>query len=193
MHWSLSDLCFSTRMACTAFIRVFTTSTRLKECKVCRCSLAKPTYIQVRKDLKSSRPDSGVWSFLLFFSGIIGKKHVGPGSVYPFDFAYTEENSSVLQVGRNITRIKLLVRKFFQAHKEDEASEQEGRSFFLYVAFHDTHRCGHSQPQYGAFCEKFGNGEIGMGRIPDWKPVYYTPEQVKVGVYQNFFFFPTSQ
>eukprot|EP00066_Takifugu_rubripes_P006939 XP_003972080.1 PREDICTED: N-sulphoglucosamine sulphohydrolase [Takifugu rubripes] len=114
-------------------------------------------------------------------TGIIGKKHVGPGSVYPFDFAYTEENGSVLQVGRNITRIKLLVRKFFQAHKEDKVnSQEEERPFFLYVAFHDTHRCGHSQPQYGAFCEKFGNGEKGMGRIPDWKPVYYTPDQVKV-------------
>ncbi|XP_017272297.1 N-sulphoglucosamine sulphohydrolase [Kryptolebias marmoratus] len=128
-------------------------------------------------------------------TGIIGKKHVGPGSVYPFDFAYTEENNSVLQVGRNITRIKLLVRKFFQTHKE-EASKQrqhneektsnsgdtkeEERPFFLYVAFHDTHRCGHSQPQYGAFCEKFGNGETGMGRIPDWTPVYYTSDQVKV-------------
>lgn len=33
---------------------------------------------------------------------------------YPFDFAFTEENGSVLQVGRNITRIKLLVRKFLQ-------------------------------------------------------------------------------
>lgn len=106
---------------------------------------------------------------------------MGPGSVYPFDFAYTEENGSVLQVGRNITRIKLLVRKFFQAHKEDKVnSQEEERPFFLYVAFHDTHRCGHSQPQYGAFCEKFGNGEKGMGRIPDWKPVYYTPDQVKV-------------
>lgn len=102
--------------------------------------------------------------------------------MYPFDFAYTEENGSVLQVGRNITRIKLLVRKFFQAHKEDKVTlQQEERPFFLYVAFHDTHRCGHSQPQYGAFCEKFGNGEKGMGRIPDWKPVYYTPDQVKVG------------
>ncbi|XP_063296798.1 N-sulphoglucosamine sulphohydrolase-like, partial [Pelobates fuscus] len=48
-------------------------------------------------------------------TGIIGKKHVGPESVYPFDFAYTEENSSVLQVGRNITRIKLLVRKFLNS------------------------------------------------------------------------------
>lgn len=132
----------------------------------------------------------------LSFTGIIGKKHVGPGSVYPFDFAYTEENNSVLQVGRNITRIKLLVRKFFQTHKEEvnkqrqheeekkgnnEEAEEDERPFFLYVAFHDTHRCGHSQPQYGAFCEKFGNGETGMGRIPDWTPVYYTPDQVKVG------------
>ncbi|XP_042290726.1 N-sulphoglucosamine sulphohydrolase [Thunnus thynnus] len=128
-------------------------------------------------------------------TGIIGKKHVGPGSVYPFDFAYTEETNSVLQVGRNITRIKLLVRKFFKTHKDEaferrqkkeenkgdrEGIKDEERPFFLYVAFHDTHRCGHSQPQYGAFCEKFGNGEMGMGRIPDWTPEYYTPEQVKV-------------
>lgn len=35
--------------------------------------------------------------------------------MYPFDFAYTEENSSVLQVGRNITRIKVLVRRFLQS------------------------------------------------------------------------------
>ncbi|XP_029950991.1 N-sulfoglucosamine sulfohydrolase [Salarias fasciatus] len=124
-------------------------------------------------------------------TGIIGKKHVGPGAVYPFDFAFTEENSSVLQVGRNITRIKLLVRRFFQLHKEGNSVQRENsdgrvnpneedKPFFLYVAFHDTHRCGHSQPQYGSFCEKFGNGEMGMGRIPDWTPVYYTPEQVKV-------------
>lgn len=40
---------------------------------------------------------------------------MGPEAVYPFDFAYTEENSSVLQVGRNITRIKALVRRFLQS------------------------------------------------------------------------------
>ncbi|CAK7291256.1 N-sulphoglucosamine sulphohydrolase [Vulpes lagopus] len=105
-------------------------------------------------------------------TGIIGKKHVGPESVYPFEFAYTEENSSVLQVGRNITRIKLLVRKFLQT--------QDDRPFFLYVAFHDPHRCGHSQPQFGTFCEKFGNGESGMGRIPDWTPQTYDPLDVLV-------------
>uniref|UniRef100_A0A8D0H612 N-sulfoglucosamine sulfohydrolase n=1 Tax=Sphenodon punctatus TaxID=8508 RepID=A0A8D0H612_SPHPU len=105
-------------------------------------------------------------------TGIIGKKHVGPEPVYPFDFAYTEENSSVLQVGRNITRIKLLIRKFL--------CSQDERPFLLYVAFHDPHRCGHSQPQYGAFCEQFGNGESGMGWIPDWKPQHYSPERVQV-------------
>lgn len=185
-------------MAFTAFIKAFTTSTHLMEYKASRFSFAKPTYTQVNnREIKSILPctlsfnhhPSPISLSSSSFSGIIGKKHVGPGSVYPFDFAYTEENSSVLQVGRNITRIKLLVRKFFQTHKEEERknkgkkdkiNDHEERSFFLYVAFHDTHRCGHSQPQYGAFCEKFGNGEMGMGRIPDWKPEYYTPEQVKV-------------
>ena len=32
----------------------------------------------------------------------------------------------------------------------------------------------------GNFCEKFGNGEPGMGLIPDWKPVTYKPEEVVV-------------
>lgn len=54
--------------------------------------------------------------------GIIGKKHVGPETVYPFEFAYTEENGSILQVGRNITRIKLLVRKFLQT-RDDRCEE----------------------------------------------------------------------
>lgn len=54
------------------------------------------------------------------------------------------------------------------------------RPFFLYVAFHDPHRCGHSNPQYGNFCEKFGNGDVGMGTITDWKPIYYQWDEVKV-------------
>lgn len=49
--------------------------------------------------------------------GIIGKKHVGPSNAYPFDFAYTEENNSILQVGRNITYIKLLAREFLSQNK----------------------------------------------------------------------------
>uniref|UniRef100_A0A1Y1LQD7 Sulfatase N-terminal domain-containing protein n=3 Tax=Photinus pyralis TaxID=7054 RepID=A0A1Y1LQD7_PHOPY len=102
-------------------------------------------------------------------TGIIGKKHVGPNSVYPFDYSQTEENNSILQVGRNITHIKLLAREFFRNGSEP---------FFLYVAFHDPHRCGHTNPEYGEFCEKFGNGDIGMGTIPDWHPIYYQADQI---------------
>lgn len=106
-------------------------------------------------------------------TGIIGKKHVGPEQVYPFEFEKTEENGfSILQVGRNITYMKDLVHEFF--------STQDDRPFFLYIGFHDPHRCGHTHPEYGNFCEKFGNGEQGMGVIPDWKPVLYSPDDVIV-------------
>ena len=30
---------------------------------------------------------------------------------------------------------------------------------------------------------RYGNGEPGMGRIPDWKPVLYRPEDVVVPPY----------
>jgi hypothetical protein len=55
----------------------------------------------------------------LFWTGIIGKKHVGPSQVYPFNFAQTEENNSILQVGRNITKIKLLVREFLTQNSSE--------------------------------------------------------------------------
>ena len=54
------------------------------------------------------------------------------------------------------------------------------QDFFLYMAFHDPHRCGHTNPEFGNFCERFGNGEPGMGKIPDWQPYYYKPEEVIV-------------
>ncbi|ELU04725.1 hypothetical protein CAPTEDRAFT_155123 [Capitella teleta] len=105
-------------------------------------------------------------------TGIIGKKHVGPSPVYPFDFAATEENNSIMQVGRNITRMRQLARSFL--------TQKDDRPFFLYIGFHDPHRCGHTNPEFGAFCEKFGNGEAGMGRIPDWTPIHYDPDDVEV-------------
>ncbi|XP_046845855.1 N-sulphoglucosamine sulphohydrolase-like isoform X2 [Xenia sp. Carnegie-2017] len=107
-------------------------------------------------------------------TGIIGKKHVGPEYVYPFEYEFTEEQYPMLQVGRNITFMKLLARNFF------EQSQQDNRSFFLYIGFHDPHRCGSTNPQYGQFCEKFGNGEPGMGYIEDWKPIHYDPSDVFV-------------
>lgn len=105
-------------------------------------------------------------------AGIIGKKHVGPEHVYPFDVAHTEENYPINQVGRNISRIKELVEGFL--------SSSVDRDFFLYVAFHDPHRCGHTNPELGQFCERFGDGHADTGTIPDWKPSYYKPEDVIV-------------
>ncbi|CAH2038182.1 unnamed protein product, partial [Iphiclides podalirius] len=108
------------------------------------------------------------------YTGIIGKKHVGPGEAYRFDYEQTEENNHINQVGRNITHMKLLARQFLAN------ANQQNKPFFLYVGFHDPHRCGHSQPQYGAFCERFGSGEIGFGTIPDWTPWYYQWDEVQL-------------
>lgn len=105
-------------------------------------------------------------------TGIVGKKHVGPEAVYPFEYAHTEETESVMQVGRNITRMRQLVHRFL--------ASDDPRPFFLYVGFHDPHRCGHTHPEFGAFCEKFGDGTPGMGSIPDWRPEHYSPENVQV-------------
>lgn len=52
--------------------------------------------------------------------------------------------------------------------------------FFLYVAFHDPHRCDHSNPNFGHFCEKFGDGTGPHNLIPDWTPIHYTPDQVRL-------------
>lgn len=51
------------------------------------------------------------------------------------------------------------------------------------VSFHDPHRCGHVTPQYGSFCERFGSGEIGMGLIPDWHPIYYQWDELDLPYY----------
>lgn len=106
-------------------------------------------------------------------TGIVGKKHVGPESVYNFDFAVTEEQVSIMQAGRNITYMKEKVAKFFTQTKKNE-------QFLLYVGFHDPHRCGSTHPEFGQFCEKFGNGQPGMGSIPDWSPISYSSDDVEV-------------
>ncbi|XP_071954621.1 N-sulphoglucosamine sulphohydrolase-like [Antedon mediterranea] len=105
-------------------------------------------------------------------TGIIGKKHIGPDTVYKFDHEWTEEEYSLLQVGRNITNIKNLVHKFLT---------MDTGPFFLYVAFNDPHRCTGSK--YGQFCEKFGDAKSGFGSIEDWKPTYYALEDVAVPPY----------
>lgn len=108
-------------------------------------------------------------------SGLIGKKHVGPSSVFTFDYERTEEQYPINQVGRNITQIKLFVREFLNTYKD--------KPFFLMVSFHDPHRCGRTKPQYGSFCERWGSGEEGMGLIPDWRPIYYQWDELEIPYY----------
>ncbi|KAH3848942.1 N-sulphoglucosamine sulphohydrolase-like isoform X2 [Dreissena polymorpha] len=107
-------------------------------------------------------------------TGLIGKKHVKPDTVYKFEVEVTEEEYSINQVGRNITFMKEHVRDFL------EASRNDTRPFMLYIGIHDIHRCD-TGGKLGDFCEKFGDGTSpGTGVIPDWKPEVYTPEDVEV-------------
>jgi N-sulfoglucosamine sulfohydrolase len=48
---------------------------------------------------------------VFLFVGIIGKKHVGPESVLPFDFA--ERRKKIIRYSKNVTLIKELVKGFF--------------------------------------------------------------------------------
>jgi len=107
-------------------------------------------------------------------TGHCGKKNIGPPETFKFDFEESEETHiSITQIGRNITRINQCVDSFF-----DKLTENQ--DFFLYVAFHDPHRCGHTQPQFGNFCERFGNKDFGgkYGLIPDWTPQYVDPTKL---------------
>ena len=108
-----------------------------------------------------------------YWYGIIGKKHFGPDTVYPFPFSYTESDGYSLNlVGRNITYMNTLVQKFFTEAK------QKDKPFFLYVAFFDVHRgCG------ATFCEHYGDGTGKNNVIPDWTPIDYKPEDVEVPPY----------
>ena len=58
-------------------------------------------------------------------TGIIGKKHVGPSGVYAFDVEHTEENHSIMQVGRNITKIKNLAGNFIKRAKQRSKVSRE--------------------------------------------------------------------
>lgn len=52
-------------------------------------------------------------------TGLIGKKHVGPSSVFTFDYERTEEKYPINQVGRNITRIKNYVKEFLAQNQTE--------------------------------------------------------------------------
>ncbi|ESO97852.1 hypothetical protein LOTGIDRAFT_228392 [Lottia gigantea] len=107
-------------------------------------------------------------------TGIIGKYHVQPESVYTFDFMETESTNDMNQIGRNITFMNYQVERFLSSYGD--------KPFFLYIAFHDVHRCRSPEP-YGTFCERFGDPTKSNGSIPDWKPDYYDPKDVMLEKY----------
>lgn len=109
-----------------------------------------------------------------YWTGIIGKKHVAPETVFPFAYSFTDQDGYNLNdVGRNITHMKILARNFLaEAQKND-------MPFFLYIGFFDAHRAS-PDSKYGGFAEKFGDGSPGMGIIPDWTPTDYDPADVYV-------------
>ena len=119
-----------------------------------------------------------------YVTGIIGKYHVGPVENYNFTYglgfhgddcwagAAPCKSESYNQVARNITNMRNNAREFFSKVQPEDP-------FFLYVGFGDTHRCQENS-SIGTFCEYFGSGKNDQGVIPDWKPHWFTKEEVVV-------------
>ena len=109
-----------------------------------------------------------------YYTGNIGKHHVGPMNIYQFDYMKTEDTGyDINQIGRNITQMKEYMIDFFDNHLPSKDTP-----FFLYMAFIDTHRgCNDDR---GPFCNYWGNGTEGMGVIPDWNPITYNPDTIKL-------------
>ncbi|XP_065765896.1 N-sulphoglucosamine sulphohydrolase isoform X2 [Muntiacus reevesi] len=140
-------------MACT---RMSTTSTPLTGCRACRCC----------------------WAELAFTQASLGRSTWGRR--WCIHLILRTRRRMALSSRLGGTSLELNCWSGNSCRRGVTAHSSTCRPFFLYVAFHDPHRCGHSQPQYGAFCEKFGNGESGMGWIPDWTPQTYNPKDVQV-------------
>jgi N-sulfoglucosamine sulfohydrolase len=116
-------------------------------------------------------------------TGIIGKYHVGPVTVYNFSQGLGSHGPADCWAGaapcasdynlvtRNITFMKENAGRFFSSLGPDEP-------FFLYVGFGDCHRCP-AKANSGPFCEKYGSGGP-HGVIPDWKPKFFSPKEVVV-------------
>jgi len=124
-------------------------------------------------------------------TGILGKYHVGPMQNYQFTYGLSKEycwagatgnyatqdvssycNADYNEVSRNITSMKLRARQFLTEIEPE-------KPFFLYVGWGDCHRCGF-ESEIGTFCEFYGSPEHKQGTIPDWKPKFFSPEEVIV-------------
>ena len=112
-----------------------------------------------------------------YYTGIIGKKNLSPTDAFTFNYSITEQNVSLYQIGRNMTFINSKIVQFIENKPQDDHKDI---GIFLYIAFHDTHRCENIK-DFGSFCEKFGNrnyynsttNKYKYGLIKDWYPQTY--------------------
>jgi N-sulfoglucosamine sulfohydrolase len=127
----------------------------------------------------------GVLNDAGYATGIIGKYHVNPASVYNFSYGNNPLGPGGCQAGasdqcpdvdynfasRNITNMKEQAAAFL-----DYAQSQD-QPFLLYGGFGDSHRCGGA---VGEFCELYGLDAGGKSTIPDWAPQRWDPADVEV-------------
>ncbi|OGE56026.1 hypothetical protein PENARI_c003G00272 [Penicillium arizonense] len=94
-------------------------------------------------------------------TGILGKIHVGPSAVYPWEVKKESET-------RDVAVIADQARDFFQD------SQSDGRPFFLTIGFHDPHR---DRTRGG-----FGNDQVYDSRIQTGN---YNPDDVEIPPFIN--------
>ncbi len=91
-----------------------------------------------------------------YTTGIIGKFHVSPEDLYPFDANYTGQRA--IGSSRNGARMAERAKEFFEA--------TQGAPFYLHIGFADPHRAG--------------KGFANENAYPEIEPVTYKPEDVIV-------------
>ena len=121
-----------------------------------------------------------------YATGIIGKYHVWPVTDFNFTWGNNPDGPGGCQTGLSLTcpntDYNLVTRNITyiadQARRFVEYAEQQGKPWFLYVGFGDSHRCGGS---VGEFCQFYGYDNVTQrSTIPDWHPIFYRPEDVVV-------------
>lgn len=121
-----------------------------------------------------------------YVTGIIGKYHIWPATDFNFTWGNNPTGPGGCQtalsltcpgtdynyITRNITHMHQAARQFITF------AEAQGKPWFLYVGFGDSHRCG---GPVGEFCQYYGfDNATQTSTIPDWQPVFYQPQQVVV-------------
>ncbi|KAK0054965.1 N-sulfoglucosamine sulfohydrolase [Biomphalaria pfeifferi] len=129
-----------------------------------------PSYFRTYDDVVSI---SKILSAEGVATGMIGLESLGPESVFGFNYRQTDSNHDDLSISRNISFISSYVKDFLTQHRRE--------NFFLVVSLGDAERC--KRPEYGQFCEDFGDEQDPAGSIPGWKPSTYNASSLRLPYY----------